>query len=456
MIFIYGIIAIFIAWIWVDYYRLIDVFESEKLRYFIVTFFLGAASVFLAIELYKLLDNYYFGLNGEALNDFLYSVFGIGLIEELAKTIPFIIVLFVFKKQFNEPIDYLAFICIAALGFSAAENVMYFQRNGPQLINGRSILSTVGHMFDTSLIAYGIIRYRYVNRNGTGILGIILFLLFAALSHGFYDFWLLYEGSRSYGFIVTIFYFLVTISIFSTILNNALNNSPHFSYKKVIDSDRVAGRLLMYYAIVFAIQFVFLIFIEDFQYAIFNLLYSVAVSGLIIVITILRLSRFKLIQNRWFPVKIELPFYIGIHWFGRFSQSRTSSRFMIRVKGDAYNETEIHQYYREFAMIYPVSKRNSQMGKACKIYIEQKIFTDKDEALFVTRIYDEIHTENYEIIHLRAKTENASFVDDKYPIVSILRVKQEEEAYIQNSIVPSLYFQEWVYIVPLKNQANNQ
>jgi RsiW-degrading membrane proteinase PrsW (M82 family) len=188
MIIIYIIIAIFIAWIWVDYYRLIDIYESESLKYFILTFFLGCASVLIVIGLNRyILDKFPFELNGDFVNDFLYSVFRIGLVEEFAKTIPFLIVYFLFRKQFNEPIDYLAFICIAALGFSAAENVQYFRMHGPYIINSRAILATVGHMFDTSLIAYGIIRYKYYSKKS--IIGLLAFIFLAALSHGFYDFW---------------------------------------------------------------------------------------------------------------------------------------------------------------------------------------------------------------------------------------------------------------------------
>ena len=36
MIILYSIIAIYIAWIWVDYFRLIDIFEKEDLKYLVV------------------------------------------------------------------------------------------------------------------------------------------------------------------------------------------------------------------------------------------------------------------------------------------------------------------------------------------------------------------------------------------------------------------------------------
>ena len=226
MIILYSIIAIYIAWIWVDYYRLIDIYEMESLKYFILTFLLGCSSVLLVIGLNRYLNDSSFQLNGDFINDFVYCVFKIGVIEEFAKTVPFIIIYFLFKNQFNEPIDYLVFICISALGFSAAENIKYFYNHGPYIINSRAILSTVGHMFDTSLVAYGIIRYRYRN---TPITEILLYFFLAALSHGFYDFWLIYDGVSSFGWLITILYFLITISVFAVILNNALNNSTFFT-----------------------------------------------------------------------------------------------------------------------------------------------------------------------------------------------------------------------------------
>jgi hypothetical protein len=33
MVYIYSLIALFIAWIWVDHYRRIDIFERDKLKY---------------------------------------------------------------------------------------------------------------------------------------------------------------------------------------------------------------------------------------------------------------------------------------------------------------------------------------------------------------------------------------------------------------------------------------
>ena len=88
----------------------------------------------------------------EFFNDFIYCILGIGAIEELMKIIPLFLVMF-FSKQLKEPIDYVVFASISALGFAFIENLIYFDEAGLKTIQGRSLSSTVTHMFNSSLIA---------------------------------------------------------------------------------------------------------------------------------------------------------------------------------------------------------------------------------------------------------------------------------------------------------------
>jgi RsiW-degrading membrane proteinase PrsW (M82 family) len=444
MIGIYIVIAVFIAWIWVDYYRLIDIYENEKLKYFIPTFILGCSSVFIVLGLNKyVLESFHFQINGEFVNDFLYCIFKIGMVEEFAKTMPFVIVLLLFKKQLNEPIDYLAFISISALGFSAAENVLYFHKSGPSVINGRAILSTVGHMFDTSLIAYGIIRYKYFYKN-KGIFRIIFFFFLAAFSHGFYDFWLIYEGTQSGGWIITILYYFVTISVFAVIINNAINNSTFFTYKKVINSDKVAGRLVAYYSIVFLCQLLLLSFFEDMTNAFLNLRASIFSSGFIIAVTSVRLSRFKLIKDRWENLKLEMPFTMAPgDTFGR-----RNSPIRIRIKGDSYNETFINQYYEEYFELNPISTRNTYLENTRNAFIERKIFLKDEETFYLAKVFHAYKTEVFEMYLLKPKTANKTMVNEKHPIVAVLKIENIED--IENTALTSHDFEflEWAYITP--------
>ena len=373
MIFLYAFIAIFIGWIWIDYYRLIDIYDKEELKYFLLTFFLGGLSIFIVFGVDVLIRGYKFKPDGTFLNDFLYSFLDVGIIEEFAKLVPFLIMLLLFRKQINEPIDYLAFISVSALGFASAENILYFLDGGASRIASRAILADVGHMFDTSLIAYGIIlvKFKKVKSNAVTLLG---FFLLAALSHGFYDFWLIY--SRGFGWIVTLLYFFITISIFATILNNAINNSSFFTYKKVVDSWKVSGRIFTYYAFVFAIQSVLIGMDNGVVFAIRATKNNLITAGFIIAVTTIRLSRFKLIQGRWFKIKVELPFQIGggSEMSGYASPVSTMS---ISIKGDSFNEVFINNFYEEYFYMYPVSSRIGEIPDRQFAYIERKLFLEE-------------------------------------------------------------------------------
>src|ERR1035438_5317590 len=94
------------------------------------------------------LDNSTYELKGKFFHDLFYCIFGIGLVEEFSKSIPFILIFLFNRKQFKEPLDYLTFFALSGLGFAALENVLYFRNIGPTAIVTRAILSTTTHMFD--------------------------------------------------------------------------------------------------------------------------------------------------------------------------------------------------------------------------------------------------------------------------------------------------------------------
>ncbi len=344
MIAVYAAIACFIAWIWIDYFRLIDVYGNENLQYILYTFFLGAGSILIVVELHDhdLLKWIPIEPNESMVNNFLYCVFKIGLVEEIAKMIPLVIMYLCFRSQFKEPLDYVAFAAISALGFAAAENTLYFISNNGAVISARAILTSVGHMFYSSLIGYRIVLTKYRDIKPK-ILIIPGFIVIVILSHAFYDFWLLYGNGNG---LISILFFLVTVSWYATILNNALNNASTFSYKKTIEPGVVIKRIAIYYGIVFVIQFLVNGFVKDFSHATSSFLSSFQSLVIILSSVVVRLSRFTLIQGRWQPIKIELP----------FGYSQGSG---ISIKGGSIYGTTLNKYYEEYFTINPLSKNVS-------------------------------------------------------------------------------------------------
>ncbi len=435
----YSLISLFIAWIWVDYFRLIDIHHKNSFFHVVIAFILGGSSVFLVFGAHEyLLNGISLSINGDLLNDLAFAIFQVGMLEEFSKFCAFLVFFLFFRSHLKEPIDYLMYVSVCALGFSAVEHVMYFSKNGPEIIDGRAILSTVGHMFDTSIIAYGLILFRFKRAKNTFLTVLGCFLL-ASLAHGIYDFFLMYPPLDKIGWLFTVLYFLVTISVFAVILNNSINNSPYFSYKEIIDSSFVLKRILIYYGIIFSAQFLLTLLDHSLEWSISSLVFSILFSGTIIILTIGRLSRFNLVRGRWEKIKLEFPFKITIG-------SQSGNR--LAIKGENFNEAHINPFMETTFYLKPVSQQSNYLQVKKLAYMEHKVVSKNSDVFYVIRIYESDQTSNYTIHLLRAKFTHPNMVKDKYPIVGVLKVENNQATADYKSI-KKYSFKEYAVLLPI-------
>jgi RsiW-degrading membrane proteinase PrsW (M82 family) len=114
-----------------------------------------------------------------------YSVLAIGGIEELAKLLPFLIVV-LRLKAFDEPVDGIIYAAFIALGFASVENIQYLQYvTGLEMI-GRGFASPLVHIMFASIWAYNI-GLASLHEKRLAIV-VLKYLGLAALAHGIYDF----------------------------------------------------------------------------------------------------------------------------------------------------------------------------------------------------------------------------------------------------------------------------
>jgi RsiW-degrading membrane proteinase PrsW (M82 family) len=436
----YSLIALFIAWIWVDYFRLIDIHNKNSLFHVVAAFLLGGSSVFVVSGFHDyILQGHALDINGNILNDLAYTIFQVGMLEEFSKISAFFIFFLLFRSHLKEPIDYLMYVSVCALGFSAVEHVIYFSRSGPQIINGRAILATVGHMFDTSIIAYGLILFRFKSAKNSFLTVLVCFLL-ASLAHGTYDFFLMYPPLHQIGWIFTILYFLVTISVFAVILNNSINNSPYFSYREIIDSSFVFKRLFIYYCILFGAQFLLTLPDHSLESSITSIALSIVFSGSIVILTIGRLSRFNLIKGRWEKIKPEFPF--------KYNSGASQSRSRISIKGENFNEAHINPFMETYFYLKPVSKNSNYLQEKKLAYMEHKVVSKKNEVFYIIRIYEDDKLSSYFIHLLRAKLTYPNMANDKYPIAGVLKVENPNSTSEAKSI-KKYAFKEYAVLLPI-------
>lgn len=183
--------VIFPTLLWGVYHHYRDRRRPEPLRYSLLAIAAGLGAGVLGQALYRGLawvglwrDAYDLAAH-DPLGLLVYSVLGIGLIEESAKLLPFM-VLARTLRHFDERVDGIIYSGLVAVGFAVYENVFYLEFASDTENLARAVTGPLVHVVFASLWGYpigvAILERRALLRP------IALGLGAAALVHGAYDF----------------------------------------------------------------------------------------------------------------------------------------------------------------------------------------------------------------------------------------------------------------------------
>ena len=224
------------------FFRKIDVFERDSYRDLFFSFLLSTVTMF---TLGSLVIYFLSIFRPEDINNFLQMFLYVGLPEEILKILP---VLFILKytKFINEPIDYIIYSSISALGFVFCENIGYISgrlTDSSSIVSIRNIEPLLMHMCTTSIFGFLIFCYRLTSKKKYILFG----LLIAAAIHATYN-----QLCDVTIYLITaeiiLLFFLVTF--YAKLIQSLLNISPFFDQKRVPDING-AGKFL--FLIVFLI-----------------------------------------------------------------------------------------------------------------------------------------------------------------------------------------------------------
>ena len=176
---------------WAGYHYYKDRHLPEPLGHLALALVLGIGSYYLGMYMYRALDLVNLRYDAYELAEtslpglFAYAVFVIGVIEELAKMIPFLLIIVHFK-EFDEPIDGIVYASFIALGFAAVENYQYLRFVTGAEAWARGFAGPVIHIVFASIWGYYIgkacLCRKFVGRT------IFAALAVTAILHGIYDF----------------------------------------------------------------------------------------------------------------------------------------------------------------------------------------------------------------------------------------------------------------------------
>ena len=431
------IISFLISSAWLHYFKKIDLFEQEKLSHVVITFILGTLFPLIIFPTYWFVfEPLGISESSNPVLNFLFFVFGVGMLEEVVKFIPVLIIIYVFKKAVNEPLDYVKYICISALGFAFGENIEYAVGYGGHVLLVRSILAVPGHMFFSAIFIYGLIEHKYHNK-GQGT--ILFYILMASLAHGIYDF-ILELNIPILGGLIHMLFFMILISVFVTILNNCLNTSPFYSPKLVIDQELVRKYLIRFYLAICLTILVFTAVVEGTRVAIGTYLWLMFWQSFILIVLITRLSRFSIIPNQKNKVRIKLPFHF------KRDPSRNQMSFFggFTIRGESYNDAKISRLYNEEIKIIPLSAKKSFLNKIHDGIIEKKL-SENGVIYFLVRVYLDPRKLIYQHFVLIPKTDGLTHNADGHPIAGLNTINKDHGT--------RLDFHEWVILKKKQNDA---
>jgi RsiW-degrading membrane proteinase PrsW (M82 family) len=422
--------------VWIDYFRHIDVFEPEKIRHLVIALLVGCGTPYLSILIYDFHDTIKFALNGEPVNDLIYSILGIGLTEELSKVVGVIIAFQLIRKQVNESVDYLIYAGMVALGFALVENTLYIGRYGIDIITDRSFYSVLEHIINTSIITYGYCRFKIFKR-GSQVTNTVVAFFTAICSHGLFDYFIMNPTFKFIAPILVIAVYLIGINFWITMLNNAINFSPYFNYSKIHYSSSIFYRLLLWYFFTMIISIFYKTYTHDFTFAIKDSFSAVFSNGFLFVLVILRVSRFKIYKNFYQPLSIKLPFYITRNNDGDFG---LTDNLEIKIRGENAHEYFLTAKMGQMIEICPINTKLSFLHKSVTVKVSDKLFFDGDTTVYLIEFTDERLNNRF---YLKPKTKRKTLVDDVYPINELLHDETPESF---PTTISELKFLEWVYV----------
>jgi RsiW-degrading membrane proteinase PrsW (M82 family) len=286
--------ALLISVMWLSYIRYLRVFRPRKDLVLLLCLFCGGMiTTPLVLSFGDFRELYYpWEMDHTVWNDLGYTIFMIGVPEELVKFLPFLLVMML-SPRIKEPIDFVVYASASALGFAFVENVLYFQNLSSGIIHGRAYLSVIGHMIAASIVVYGFVVSRFQFKHISAWISVPISFMLGATVHGLYDFLIMHDH-----FLLFVVFFIFMVQVWIIILNNCLNNSPFFSYDKVnlLEKSKYVALGLTF---IFAFEYVLVGSMRGPEKANYEFYSSLPFAATIITFFASNLSSFNVVRGYW-------------------------------------------------------------------------------------------------------------------------------------------------------------
>ncbi len=234
------LISVLPCLLWFAYFASRSKYKSHSRTLLGLTFLLGALATGPALGLNLIGQSVVGALFGQGeLAHILVLLLVVGPVEE---TVKFLVVFgYAWRKQeFDEPLDGVIYSATAALGFAAAENVIYLWQNDPTLILMRGPLSNPGHALFSALWGLSLSNAKATPNMVRARLPILARgLLAASVVHSLFDILLVAASRLSVAFFIILLVAMVVLFIrVRSRINLYQETSPHREGTIIIPTSR--------------------------------------------------------------------------------------------------------------------------------------------------------------------------------------------------------------------------
>ena len=162
-----------------------DKHEPEPLRLLLLGVGCGVLSFFLSLGVGKFLHDFTHIDTSDVVDQLIRAFVFVGLVEEASK---FLFLRGILYRFFDEPLDGIVYAVMVAMGFAAAENIVYVVQGGGGTAIIRMFTAVPAHAVFAVIMGFFLGEAR-VFSTSSGLYH-ILAIGFATFVHGFYDYFL--------------------------------------------------------------------------------------------------------------------------------------------------------------------------------------------------------------------------------------------------------------------------
>jgi RsiW-degrading membrane proteinase PrsW (M82 family) len=455
------IAALFMAFIWAAFLRKVDIFRPEKWMRIFIAFLFGCIGPFIVLGLHRILPQIHnsFYSSDPVFQVLSYFTINVGLLEEASKFICFLFLFFVFKKWFDEDINFIIYGSLAGIGFATVENCLYFNMHGVYLVYLRGLMCDFGHMAGTSIVA-AMLGLGLRKKSFYTILLPLLGLMIVSVLHGLYDAFL-QLGGGFFGFIASALVFLLEIELWAQYANNFLNRS-HF-YKNNIAIDRTTLQKFLIAAFILAslIQFAGLASEDGFASGLSQHLSMLIFEVVLTFILVARLTRYTVKPGHWEKIYPRLPVTRRNSQIFNSPSSRipggfvTGGGFMIR--GDEFNEYPFTSRINKLTALVPFKNPKYNDNQVYHCWLLDKVFLGKKKELYYLC---ELAGQNFNVENahpkyflIKPKLEGTKYFQH-WPIIGIITLSEYTD--IKNISMQDARFLRWSVFKDEENEHFTQ